>query len=94
MSGFADYGRKRAALLGQFLITLSTVLFAVAMFLPTGLAIPTYIVAQGLQGMSGIGILDQSLDLYPKCSMRYGFRAVSKVELGPNRSKYAGFRSS
>lgn len=59
VSGFADYGRKRAALLGQFLITLSTALFAVAMFLPQGLAIPTYILAQGLQGMSGIGILDQ-----------------------------------
>ncbi|CAK9028380.1 unnamed protein product [Durusdinium trenchii] len=59
VSGFADYGRKRAALLGQFLITLSTALFAIAMFLPSGLAIPTYIVAQGLQGMSGIGILDQ-----------------------------------
>lgn len=29
------------------------------MFLPQGLAIPTYILAQGLQGMSGIGILDQ-----------------------------------
>ena len=26
-----------------------------------GLAIPTYIIAQGLQGMSGIGILDQRL---------------------------------
>lgn len=59
VSGFADYGRKRAALLRQFLITLSTALFAVAMFLPQGLAIPTYILAQGLQGMSGIGILDQ-----------------------------------
>eukprot|EP00437_Effrenium_voratum_P027236 CAMPEP_0181399434 /NCGR_PEP_ID=MMETSP1110-20121109/1592_1 /TAXON_ID=174948 /ORGANISM="Symbiodinium sp., Strain CCMP421" /LENGTH=614 /DNA_ID=CAMNT_0023521491 /DNA_START=35 /DNA_END=1877 /DNA_ORIENTATION=+ len=59
VSGFADYGRKRAALLGQFLITLSTVLFAMAQFLPAGLAIPTYIIAQGLQGMSGIGILDQ-----------------------------------
>ena len=59
VSGFADYGRKRAALLGQFLITLSTALFAIAMFLPQGLAIPTYIIAQGLQGMSGIGILDQ-----------------------------------
>lgn len=59
VSGFADYGRKRAALVGQFLITMSTVLFAMAQFLPTSLGIPTYIIAQGLQGMSGIGILDQ-----------------------------------
>jgi len=59
VSGFADRGRRRAAIVGQLLITVSTALFFLAGFLATWAAIPLYVVAQGLQGMSGIGILDQ-----------------------------------
>lgn len=58
VSGFADRGRRNAAILGQCLITASTALFFLAGFVP-GLAVPIYVIAQGLQGMSGIGILDQ-----------------------------------
>mmetsp|Transcript_71514 Transcript_71514/g.165365 ORF Transcript_71514/g.165365 Transcript_71514/m.165365 type:complete len:478 (+) Transcript_71514:88-1521(+) len=58
VSGWADRGRRRAAILGQSLILLSTVLFFLAGF-ASSLALPLYAVAQGLQGMSGIGILDQ-----------------------------------
>lgn len=58
VSGFADRGRRRAAILGQLLITSSTVLFFFAGF-ASSWAIPCYVIAQGLQGMSGIGILDQ-----------------------------------
>ncbi|CAE7928186.1 unnamed protein product [Symbiodinium necroappetens] len=59
LSGLADYGRRRAALLGQFLATLSAVLFASAQFLPTSLSFPSYILGKGLQGMSGLGILQE-----------------------------------
>jgi len=58
VSGFADGGRRRAVILGQFLIFFSTLLFFLAGFV-SSYAIPIYIVAQWIQGMSGIGILDQ-----------------------------------
>ena len=45
--------------MGQFMVTLATVLFAFAQFLPTSLAFPSYVVAKGLQGMSGIGIIQE-----------------------------------
>mmetsp|Transcript_96778 Transcript_96778/g.289049 ORF Transcript_96778/g.289049 Transcript_96778/m.289049 type:complete len:471 (-) Transcript_96778:28-1440(-) len=58
VSAYADNGRRPAAILGQFMLFASTLLFAIAGFF-TSLAMPIFIVAQWLQGMSGIGILDQ-----------------------------------
>mmetsp|Transcript_73944 Transcript_73944/g.190828 ORF Transcript_73944/g.190828 Transcript_73944/m.190828 type:complete len:472 (+) Transcript_73944:106-1521(+) len=57
VSGFADsHGRKAATLVGWCCILASVVCFFLASFLRT-YAVPLFIAAQGLQGMSGIGLM-------------------------------------
>lgn len=57
VSGFADsHGRKAAAVLGWGLITTSVVAFCMASFIKPWAKV-LFIVAQGLQGMSGIGLV-------------------------------------
>mmetsp|Transcript_78550 Transcript_78550/g.163197 ORF Transcript_78550/g.163197 Transcript_78550/m.163197 type:complete len:475 (-) Transcript_78550:31-1455(-) len=57
VSGFADsHGRKAAAVLGWSLISLSVLCFYLASFIPAWAKV-LFVVAQGLQGMSGIGLI-------------------------------------